>query len=246
MSAVLAKSGQNRDVYDVLYLDSNGDGGWDSTERIVATEIAPIDRKVLDGDREFEERIWWARFDVGEVVEPDGSMHRSFVITWHTSGVGYEIMLRGQIEAWGGTGSTSASEFGAFAASIERAPIYILKSDGRVRFQHWMSDRFRRGRDNRLMVSTGSTGLGPSTFTRFRTDVLPSGVYPEAIVSYQTTTGVTAEAAVVLRNRCCGGLYTGSLRIRPDAVPGSATLSVRVKEQDGVRASSTAIPVTIE
>jgi hypothetical protein len=186
--AVLDKSRKGGEVYDVLYLDLNGNGDLtESGERFKGASY-PNEPRVV--------------FTLPTFAEPGSKrVHTDFLITWRTNRVSYKMKWNGEKIMMGGFG-TDPDGYGTFSSSFASAPILIPAQDRGFQFQHWMSGTLKRGEETDFKVFIGNKGKGPGTFSAVDDKFLPSSDFVIATLVYNDKAGTKHEVTYNLRQRC--------------------------------------------
>jgi hypothetical protein len=191
--AVFDKSSPKNRWFDVLYLDLNADGDLTSAgERFVtrtkvnasAPEATPI------------------VFEFPRLKEPgSGREHTDFKVTWRPTRISANIKWLGAKQMNAGYG-TEISNYGNFATTPEKAPVYVLGHELPFQFQHWMSASLQRGSENDFKVFVGNRGEGQGAFCAVDDKFLPSHDYVVATLIYKTESGAEKQEKFDLKNRC--------------------------------------------
>src|SRR5262249_20685020 len=85
-----------------------------------------------------------------------------------------------------------------------------------------------RGDTSSVYAQVGTPGLGRGTFAALSARSIPQAAHPVAEIEFaaRDTGKPLPVARVVLRERCCGTLFHGSLRVPEEAALGRATVSL--------------------
>jgi hypothetical protein len=190
--AVLDKSSSDSILFDVLYLDLNGDGDLTAkAERFTPTEKA-IDRK--EGTNTI--------FKIDRFVEPGSRReHKDFKITWRPGRVSYRIKWLGDKETMGPYGPTPEESVG-FAKSLSAAPVMVPGLDRPFQFQPWLPEALKRGRENDFKVFMGNIGDGVGSFCSVDNKFLPADDFVVATLIYREQSGAQRQERFELKKRC--------------------------------------------
>jgi hypothetical protein len=186
--AVLDKSRKDGELYDLLYLDLNGNGDLtESGERFKGASF-PNEPRVV--------------FTLPTFAEPGTKrVHTDFLITWRTNRVSYKMKWNGGPVMMGGFG-TDPESYGKFSGSFAAAPILVPGQDRPFQFQHWMSESLKRNEGNDFKVFLGNKGRGSGSFSAVDDKFLPRTDYVSATLVYQDAQGNKREVTYNLRERC--------------------------------------------
>lgn len=188
---VLDKSDADRDVFDVLYADLDGDGDLtDTSERFTAE----------DGTESS------SRFSLPDFTDPASDItHTKFSFEARRSPQPVfmlRLMWRGELKFDGGYPEVPDEGYMRFAASPEEAPIVWINGDGPFRFQRWYSDTLRIGRADDFKVFLGQRGSGKNSFGSFQSHALPKDEPVLATLIYEDKDGKERRAQCELKERC--------------------------------------------
>ena len=189
--AVLDKSTEEQEDYDVLYFDRNGNG--DLTE--------PNERFTAEPEGRFGGRT----FKIGSFEDrATGDVHTELSITNRTGeqrAVFFRMKWRGEHDVMGGY-AEEAGPYTEFAASPKEAPILWPGGEGPLSFQRWLWKELTIGQSGDVRVFLGHQGLGPNTFCGLHDGFLPTSVPALATLIYTDTDGKEREAQSKLTDRC--------------------------------------------
>jgi hypothetical protein len=160
--AVLDKSKKDLDVYDVLYVDGNGNG--DLTEK---------DER-FEGKRDSQGGV---EFVVGRVEVPGtGIAHRNFTLGTVPSckGVWFELWWENKDQMCGGHGPAGYDNT-SWGKTPEKAPVFRPTPHGPLSFAIWGDGKLALGRATRLSLLAGNKGSGPDTLCPVRDTFLVAG-----------------------------------------------------------------------
>jgi hypothetical protein len=181
--AVLDRSREDREGYDVLYFDRNADGDL----------TGPDER--LEGDGSFR---------IGDLKDPaTGDVHTNVRISRRADGsVFLHMTWRGKEPIAGGY-AEEAGPYCQFADSPAGAPILWPGAEGPLAFQRWIFDRrFPIGGEGDARVFLGHRGAGPNTFCAVTQEFLPPGVPVLVTLIYTDGAGKERRSQDELRERC--------------------------------------------
>jgi hypothetical protein len=181
--AVLDKSAEGNDAYDVLYFDRNANG--DLTE--------PGERLTGPGP-----------FKVGTLKDPaTGDVHQNLTISRRDDGsVFLSMNWKGQELVRGGY-AEDAGPYCQFAETREKAPILWPGAEGPLGFQRWIFSReFPIGGSGDARVFLGHPGVGPNTFCGVTQDFLPPDIPVLVTLIYKDGEGKERRSQDELRERC--------------------------------------------
>ncbi|MGQ0613109.1 MAG: hypothetical protein ACT4PV_05155 [Planctomycetaceae bacterium] len=184
--AMLDRSKETAQAYDLLYLDRDADGDLtEDGERIVGTAQGT-----------------GTRFDIGD-FRPPGSdaVHKEFTLTWTPASVRFRLLWRGAKVTMGGYGPTHDT-YAPFADSPAKAPVFVPGSDRPFEFEHWMSGTLFRGRENDFKVFVGNRGSVTGAFSSVDDKFLPDGVFPIATLVCRDKSGKELRVLAKLTSRC--------------------------------------------
>jgi hypothetical protein len=188
--AVLDKSDPKSDVYDLLYLDRNGNGDLtEPGERLVGkpTKYANEDCR---------------EFAIGELAVGGGAPHKDFTITWTpTYGVRFKMLWHGGKTTFGGYGPTKDT-YAPFGESVAKAPVFVPGYDRPLAFESWMPDTLRRGQDADIRLFVGNRGDRAGAFSAVDDKFVAVEDSPFATLRYQDGAGTAKELRFELRERC--------------------------------------------
>jgi len=185
--AVLDKSGKESPVFDVLYLDVNGDGDLTQPgERFAANE------NVVDAKKGTN-----AVFMIGRFIEPGTHReHTELKISWRPNRVSYRMKWLGEKVCMGPYGSEPDQCIGC-GSSPQSAPVLVPGHDRPFQFQHWMSAILRRDGENDFRVFMGNIGDGLGAFCAVTDQFLPAGEYVVATLIYRDKSGASSKSAMI-------------------------------------------------
>ena len=190
--AVLDKSSTDSILFDVLYLDLNGDG--DLTAK--AERFTPIE-KSIDPKKGTNTVFKMDRF-----VEPGSDReHKDFKITWRAGRVSYRIKWLGGKETMGPYGPTSEQCVG-FSKSPSTAPVLVPGLEHPFQFQPWLPKPLQRGTENDFKVFMGNVGDGVGAFCSVDNPFLPAGDFVVATLVYREKSGAQRQERFELKKRC--------------------------------------------
>jgi hypothetical protein len=181
--AVLDKSRDGQDDYDILYFDRNANG--DLTE--------PDERLVGPGP-----------FKIGAFKDPaTGAVHENLTLSRRDDGSVFLRMLwQGKEPVMGGYAEESGP-YCRFATSPAAAPILWPGAEGPLAFQRWIFEKtFPIGGEGDARVFLGHQGVGPNTFCAVTQDFLPPDVPVLVTLIYNDGEGKECRAQNELRERC--------------------------------------------
>jgi hypothetical protein len=189
--AILDRSDPKREVYDVLYLDKNGNG--DLTEA----------GECFHGKAGQYAGAPSSIFEIGEYAPPGGgAAHKDFTITWTPGfGVRFKMLWHGEKVTFGGYGPTNDS-YAAFGSSIASAPIFVPGYDRPFAFEVWMPDTLRRGADADVKVFVGNRGDRRGAFSAVDDKFLAVEDSPVATLRYEDRNGAAKVLEWELQQRC--------------------------------------------
>jgi hypothetical protein len=189
---VLDKSSTDSILFDVLYLDLNGDGDLTAKgERFNPSEKA-IDRKKGTN----------TVFKINRFVEPGSRReHKDFKISWRPGRVSYRIKWLGDKETMGPYGPTPEECIG-FAKSASTAPVLVPGLDHPFQFQPWMPEALKRGTENDFKVFMGNLGDGVGSFCSVDNKFLPADDFVVATLVYREESGAERQERFELKKRC--------------------------------------------
>jgi len=190
--AVLDRSTEEQEEYDVLYFDRNANGDLtDPNERITA---------------EPENRLGSGRtFKIGPFEDrATGDVHAELSITKRTGEHGavfFRMKWRGEHDVMGGY-AEQAGPYTEFAASPKEAPILWPGGEGPLSFQRWLWTELTIGQSGDVRVFLGHQGLGPNTFCGLHQGFLPESVPVLATLIYADREGKERREPSNLTDRC--------------------------------------------
>jgi hypothetical protein len=168
--AVLDQSEPGSGIYDILYVDLDGDG--DLTElgesfvgeppdlgQVPPTEEPPIKRT----------------FHVGVVRLPGAERaHTKFTIEWFPAAVSYRVLWHGELLFTGGFGGV-ASKYSQFSPRPGLAPIFVIDGTRPLGSRLLSADKLERRHHEEISIVLGIPGEG--SFSCFHPSNLPEGEY---------------------------------------------------------------------
>jgi hypothetical protein len=181
--AVLDKSAEDVDQYDILYFDLNADGDL----------TAPDERFTGAGE-----------FKVGTFTDPaTGDVHKNLALNRRTDGsVFLKMLWKGEQPITGGY-AEDVGPYCQFAASPADAPVLWPGAEGPLGFQRWIFDKqFVIGKEGDARVFLGHPGYGVNTFCAVTQEFLAPEVPVLATLIYNDTEGKERRALHKLRERC--------------------------------------------
>ncbi len=181
--AVMDKSREGREGYDVLYFDRDADGDL----------TGPGERFVSEGP-----------FRVGTFKDPaSGDVHENLTLTRRDDGsVFLRMSWRGKEPVRGGYAEDSGP-YCRFAATPAEAPVLWPGAEGPLGFQRWIFDKqFPIGGTGDARVFLGHAGVGPNTFCAVTQDFLPPAVPVLVTLIYTDGAGKECRSRNELRERC--------------------------------------------
>lgn len=188
--AVFDKSAKKTPHYDVLYLDANADGDLtQSGERFSGKTKGDGENTAIT-------------FEFPHFKEPgSGREHKDLMITWRPLRVSVNVKWLGDKKMNAGYG-TEIDNYGKFATSAEKAPVYVLGHELPFQFQPWLSGKFTRGQDNDFKVFMGNLGEGQGAFCAVDDKFLPPQDYVIATLIYKDKSGAEKQEKFDLKKRC--------------------------------------------
>lgn len=219
--------------FDILYFDKNADGTISTS-----TEVFRGKELVYDG------KLMAREFFIGQIEVKDVGTHESLTINVGSEGASYSLLWLGKTRVWGGVGTTSLDEYSRFTSDAALSPIFCADLRGPLDAQHWMSDELHRGERSLFRVAIGRAGVGTNTFSRVDDGLMAKGEFPLATLVCSDLSKATVLVKTPLTERCCGGLYSGSIDVPPTVAPGAAKVLVDVPAGRSA-ASRSETPVTI-
>jgi hypothetical protein len=188
---VLDKSDADRDVFDLLYADLNGNGDLtDAAERFMDENATASS----------------SRFSLPDFTDPaSGIKHTEFNLR-ATRGQQPTFMVsikwRGELKFGGGYAEVPDDGYMSFAASAKEAPVVWINGDGPFRFQRWYSEKLRIGEADDFKVFLGQHGIGKNSFASFQCHALPFEEPVLATLVYQDKDGNEQHVGYELKERC--------------------------------------------
>ncbi|HEV3022043.1 MAG TPA: hypothetical protein VGX76_06235 [Pirellulales bacterium] len=188
--AVLDKSVDDADQYDVLYFDRDADG--DLTE--------PGER--IDGTVQQVS----VTFDIGDLKDPHSDdVHTGLSLSRRARddrSVFLQMQWQGKEPVMGGYAPQSGP-YAKFAASAAKAPILWFDASGWFSFQTWGWNReVAIGSSADMRVFLGHRGVGDNTFCAVSQTFLPDHMPVLAKLIYTDTEGQERSAAAEFHERC--------------------------------------------
>ncbi len=181
--AVLDRSTQGGEKYDILYFDRNGDG-----------DLTAPDERIEGG----------GTFPIGTFKDPaTGDVHEGLTISRRSDGsVFLRMKWRGQEPVNGGY-AEDAGPYCRFGDSPATAPILWPGAEGPLAFQRWIFDKkFPIGGEGDARVFLGHAGVGPNSFCAVTEQFLPPSVPVLVTLIYTDGEGKERRSQNELRERC--------------------------------------------
>ena len=188
--AVLDKSAAEKNQYDVLYFDRDGDGDLtEENERIVG-ELSEPDRGAM--------------FSIGDFTDPRSKdVHTSLTLTRRPDGsVMLKLNWQGR-EVMRGGYAEEAGPYTQFATTVAEAPILWFDASGEFGFQPWiMKKDLTIGGSADSRVFLGHQGIGKNTFCAVSQEFLPPGASVHATLIYTDSEGREQRQTNEFSQRC--------------------------------------------
>ena len=188
---VLDQSDADSDLYDVLYVDLDGDGVLtDPAEQFTAKDASAQS----------------TRFSLPDFIDPaSGAKHTDFNLRVRRGSLPsfmVSVMWRGELKYGGGYPEVPDDGYMRFAASRKEAPVVWLNGDGPFRFQRWFSGKLNIGGASDFKVFLGQEGIGRNSFSSFQCHALPDEEPVLATLIYQDKDGKEQQLDYKLKERC--------------------------------------------
>ena len=187
--AALDEGNPGDGFYDVLYLDRDADGNLAEERPIAGVRRPQTESHSVD-------------FQIGDFAVPGcEDVHRDFRLTYHDFRVSFKMKWKGEKITMGLYGPDSES-YGAFATTLEDAPVFVPGYDRPFTFEHWYSGTLSRTSATEFKVFIGNRGSRTGAFCCVDDSFLPVGEYPVATLIYHDQTGKEHRHRVKLTERC--------------------------------------------
>jgi hypothetical protein len=183
---VLDKSKPEGSLYDVLFIDRQGDG-----------DLTREGQRLTPGaDKHFR---------LPNFIDPaTGVKHGDLAV--RVEGDNPTVMLRlrwrNKFSFGGGYPEESEQGYLRFSERAAEAPVVWLCGDEPFRFQRWYGGKLPIGGKEDFKVFLGQPGRGPSTFCAAQEHILPAQEWVKATLLYRDRQGKEQRLVCELRERC--------------------------------------------
>ena len=176
--AVLDQSEPGSGVYDILYVDLDGDGDLNEpAERCVGEAPRP------SSSAPDEEPPVRRTFHAGDVRLPGAERaHTEFTLDWFPTWIRYSVLWQGQVQFTGGMGGT-LGESARFAPRAGLAPIFVIDGTRPLGSRLLSATSLKRKHHEKVVISLGI--LGDGSFSCFHPSNLSEDEYVLGSLLYQ-------------------------------------------------------------
>ena len=197
--AVLDKTDERSEVYDVLYFDLNANG--DLTEK-GERFVGKVKGSGADATVEFP---------IGSFTDPSTKETHTELSISARGGDRARVFLRmkwKQKHHVRGGYATLPGPYTRFATTLKKAPVLWPGADGPFSFQEWIASPGRKeteltiGASDDMRVFLGQAGRGPNTFCAVSDTFLPKDVSVVATLIYTARSGKEQRVRSLLKERC--------------------------------------------
>lgn len=197
--AVLDKTDEHDDVYDVLYFDVNANGDLTEKGERFAGKVSGSGAEVT------------VEFSIGSFTDPSTKDTHSDLSISTRGGerarVFFSMKWKGKHLVRGGY-SRLPGPYTQFATKPKKAPVLWPGAEGPFSFQEWIAIQGRKeteltiGASDDMKVFLGQSGRGPNTFCAVSDTFLPKDVPVVCTLIYRARSGKEERVRSRLKARC--------------------------------------------